>query len=88
MQLRVDILICHSLSICVYQASTEAYKYADVYPANVTNFTLGGLALGTDYLFGIMAFNDLGESNYTTDVVKAKTSSKNKNLCLFVNVYF
>ena len=38
--------------------------------------SLGGLALGTEYLFGIMSFNNLGDSNYTTDIVKAKTSSK------------
>ena len=42
----------------------------------MTAFTLGGLALGTEYLFGIMAFNNLGESNFTQDIVKARTSSE------------
>ncbi|EFX79012.1 hypothetical protein DAPPUDRAFT_305049 [Daphnia pulex] len=58
------------------QIGNEFYKYADVYPTNTTAFTLGGLALGTEYLFGIMAFNNLGESNYTQDIVKARTSSE------------
>jgi hypothetical protein len=44
----------------------------------MTAFTLGGLALSTEYLFGIMAFNNLGESNYTQDIVKARTSSKSR----------
>ncbi|XP_059352881.1 nephrin-like [Daphnia carinata] len=58
------------------QIGNEFYKYADVYPTNMTAFTLGGLALGTEYLFGIMAFNNLGESNFTQDIVKARTSSE------------
>uniref|UniRef100_A0A0N8CD86 Down syndrome cell adhesion molecule n=1 Tax=Daphnia magna TaxID=35525 RepID=A0A0N8CD86_9CRUS len=62
------------------QIGNEFYKYADVYPTNVTAFTLGGLALGTEYLFGIMAFNNLGESNYTQDIVKARTSSPDDDM--------
>lgn len=64
------------LLIGLIQVGNEFFKYADVYPANVTSFTLGGLTLGTEYLFSIMAFNDLGDSNYTQDIVKARTSSK------------
>ena len=55
---------------------TEFFKYADVYPPNVTATSLTGLSLATEYVFSVMAFNSLGESNYTTDAVKAKTSSK------------
>lgn len=51
----------------------------------MTAFTLGGLALGTEYLFGIMAFNNLGESNYTQDIVKARTSSKSR---FFLSFFF
>ena len=58
------------------QVGSELVKYADVYPRNVTSFTLGGLALGTEYALSVMAFNERGESGYTQDVVKARTSSK------------
>lgn len=58
------------------QVGSELVKYADVYPRNVTSFTLGGLALGSEYMLSIMALNDRGESNYTQDIVKARTSSK------------
>lgn len=61
---------------CLDQVGSELVKYADVYPRNVTSFTLGGLALGTEYAFSVMALNERGESGYTQDVVKARTSSK------------
>jgi len=58
------------------QIGTDFFKYVDAYPPNITVLSIGGLSLATEYLFGIMASNDLGHSNYTSDVVKAKTSSK------------
>ena len=58
------------------QIGTDFFKYIDAYPPNITVLSIGGLSLATEYLFGIMASNDLGHSNYTSDVVKAKTSSK------------
>ena len=54
----------------------ENYVYVDVYPHNVSKFQLGDLQIGTTYSFNIMAFNKLGDSNYTTDNVVATTSSK------------
>ena len=74
---------CNNQTFPTWQIGTEFFKYVDVYPPNVTMVSLGGLALGTEYLFNIMAFNNLGDSNYTTDVVKAKTSSK-----FFMKIYY
>ncbi|XP_065562901.1 nephrin-like isoform X2 [Artemia franciscana] len=58
------------------QVASEAMKYADVYPSNATDYALSGLKLGTEYLFSIMSWNELGESNYTTDIVRARTSTE------------
>ncbi|XP_076325678.1 nephrin-like [Tachypleus tridentatus] len=54
----------------------QAYQYADVYPANSTMYTVTGLGVGVEYTFSIQAYNDLGYSEYTTDILKAKTSSE------------
>ncbi|KAG7155821.1 Synaptogenesis protein syg-2-like 7, partial [Homarus americanus] len=51
-------------------------KYTDVYPANVTTFTVTGLSLGTSYSFNVLAFNNKGQSDFTKDEVKATTSSE------------
>ncbi|XP_065583474.1 nephrin-like, partial [Artemia franciscana] len=56
--------------------ASEAMKYADVYPSNATDSALSGLKLGTEYLFSIISWNELGEGNYTTDIVRARTSTE------------
>jgi hypothetical protein len=72
------LLINHTtiFGLSLVQMGTEFFKYVDVYPANSTSMSVGGLALGTEYLFSVMAFNNLGKSNFTNDMVKARTSSK------------
>ncbi|XP_022238998.1 nephrin-like [Limulus polyphemus] len=52
------------------------YQYADVYPRNATVFTVSGLAIGVEYIFSLQAYNDLGFSEYTTEILKARTSSE------------
>lgn len=52
------------------------YKYEDVLPHNVSQYTVKGLELSTGYVFSIMAMNKLGNSKYMPDIVSAKTSSK------------
>ncbi|XP_076321284.1 nephrin-like isoform X2 [Tachypleus tridentatus] len=52
------------------------YQYADVYPRNATVFTVTGLARGIEYIFSLQAYNDLGFSEYTTEILKVRTSSE------------
>ncbi|XP_069950539.1 nephrin isoform X2 [Cherax quadricarinatus] len=54
---------------------TNRYQYTDVYPENVTSFTVTGLSLGTTYSFSILAFNDKGDSEYSKGDVQATTAS-------------
>ena len=52
-------------------------KYDDVYPANADRAILTGLRPGVEYGLSIMAFNNIGESNYTSSgEVIVRTSSK------------
>lgn len=51
-----------------------AYKYEDVVPSNVTEYTVNGLEISTAYVFSIMASNKLGNSKFMPDIVSAKTS--------------
>ena len=69
---------CNYAVFCHFsrQIGTNFFKYVNAYPPNITLLSIGGLSLATEYLFGIMASNDLGHSNYTSDVVLAKTSSQ------------
>ena len=41
-------------------------KFDDVYPANADDAVLSGLEPGVEYQLSIMAFNNIGESNYTS----------------------
>ena len=42
------------------------FQTHDVYPANVHSAVLSGLEAGEQYQLRIMAFNNIGESNYTS----------------------
>jgi hypothetical protein len=48
----------------------------DVPPTNVTQYTVKGLMLGTEYEFLVMARNRLGDGQYTKDGVRSSTSSE------------
>ena len=63
--------------------------YLDVYPVNVTQFTVTGLMKNREYRFSILAFNSKGESPYLKDIVNAKTLSKSQIhfLCLEYKLY-
>lgn len=56
--------------------SGEGYIVVNVDMPNATSFTVGGLELGTEYVFGIMAYNVLGGSSYLQDAASAVTLSK------------
>lgn len=56
--------------------SGGGYTVVDVDTPNTTSFTVGGLELGTEYVFGIMAYNVLGGSTYLQDAASAVTLSK------------
>ena len=54
----------------------------DVYPENVTEFTVTSLKLDTEYQFNVIALNEKGESPPSVDIVQAKTQSK------FIRIFF
>lgn len=62
-----------SFRIRFRRSSNEPFLYTDVYPSNTTTFTLSALPSETEYVLSIMAYNSFGESDYTTDTVKAVT---------------
>ncbi|KAG8196719.1 hypothetical protein JTE90_023227 [Oedothorax gibbosus] len=53
-----------------------AYSTVDAVIQNTTTFTVSGLELGTEYVFGIMAFNSLGGSAYLEEAASAVTLSE------------
>ena len=55
---------------------TNEKRTVETSPPNATIFTVQQLATGTEYSFRIMAVNVLGESNYTTEIVRGSTLSK------------
>lgn len=57
------------------EMEADSYKYEDVYPTNLTQYTIRGLEMNTGYVFSIMAMNKLGNSKYLPDLVNVKTSS-------------
>ena len=58
------------------RAGTEGYQFDDVFPQGASQFEVTGLQMDTLYSFNIMAFNKLGESLFSADIVQAKTASK------------
>lgn len=53
--------------------SDSVYLYSDVAPFNTTEFRVKNLESNAEYQFSIRALNSLGESDFTADIVKAKT---------------
>lgn len=56
-------------------STSNGYIQVDVQPADSTVYTVRGLALGTEYELTVMAYNDLGGSDYSSEVIIAKTSN-------------
>lgn len=56
--------------------SPYRYHTVDVPPTNVTQYTVKGLMLGTEYEFLVMAKNRLGDGQYIKDGVRSATSSE------------
>lgn len=57
------------------EASSDIYKFEDSMP-NSLKHTIAGLKKNTMYLFSVMAFNTLGNSQYLSDLTKASTKGK------------
>ena len=53
------------------------YHYVDVSPGDLDKFEITDLKDDTSYSFAIMAFNTVGESEYTADMIEVKTKGKN-----------
>ncbi|RVE44076.1 hypothetical protein evm_011269 [Chilo suppressalis] len=51
----------------------DTYKYEDVKPRDATSYTIGGLERNTDYVFSVMAINNIGQSKYRPDDTKVTT---------------
>ena len=60
------------------RVGSEGFLFVDVFPhlPTATVFEVTDLQMDTVYSFSIMAFNKLGESDYTNQLVQAKTASK------------
>ena len=64
-------------SFCRYRKEdAENYNYVDVLPPGASAFEVQDLKVGTKYSFSIMAFNSIGTSEYTKDIGKVETKSK------------
>ena len=59
---------------------TSQPRFWDVYPANANSAIISDLDPGMEYSIDVMSTNDLGESNFTTEPVIVRTSSKSENL--------
>lgn len=53
--------------------SAAGYNYLDINASELREWTLTGLKPSTEYLFAIQSFNDLGESEFTSDIVRERT---------------
>lgn len=72
----------HNVSYRVRYASSETPSITmlvDVSPSNVTSTWITGLNPNTEYTFSLMSYNIRGFSEYSADVVKAKTLPKPSN---------
>lgn len=57
-------------------STNEPFLYSDVFPSNTTTFTITPLTPDTDFSLSIMAYNSFGESEYTSDTVRAVTQKE------------
>ena len=69
------------------------YNYHEVYEPGVHAQSVSGLQLDTEYYFNIMSFNNMGDSKYRGEFVRARTLSKSKQLnfnliCLYFSYQF
>lgn len=53
--------------------SAAGYNYLDINASDLREWTITGLKPGTEYLFAIQSFNELGESEFTKDIVRERT---------------
>lgn len=53
--------------------SAAGYNYLDINASELREWTITGLKPGNEYLFAIQSFNDLGESEFTKDIVRERT---------------
>lgn len=53
--------------------SAAGYNYLDINASELREWTITGLKPGTEYLFSIQSFNDLGDSEFTKDIVRERT---------------
>ena len=58
-------------------SADPSFSYRDVYPTNSTQIIITGLNEDTEYVFAVQAINEKGQSDYTTDIVKAQTLKGN-----------
>jgi hypothetical protein len=54
-------------------SSNAGHSYLDIESSDARDYTVTGLQPGTEYLFSIQAINELGESDYTNDLLREST---------------
>ena len=54
-------------------STDPSHTYSDVFPLNSSQTVISGLNEDTEYIFGVQAINGKGDSEYTSDIVKAQT---------------
>lgn len=65
--------LAQSFRVRFKAAGSDPYLYSDVHPTNTTQYAIKGLLANTEYMFNVMSYNELGESKFTEDIVKATT---------------
>lgn len=53
--------------------TAAGYNYLDINASELREWTITGLKPGTEYLFAIQSINELGDSDYTKDIVRERT---------------
>ena len=67
-----------SYRVRMKKAGSEHHFTVEVRPPEATLFQVHDLQMGSRYSFAVMAFNEMGESEYTTTTVLATTASKSE----------
>jgi Fibronectin type III domain/Immunoglobulin I-set domain len=65
-----------SYRVRMKKAGSEHHFTVEVRPPDATVFQVQDLQMGSRYSFAVMAFNEMGESEYTTTSVLATTASE------------